>query len=209
MSILENSQNRGIILVAFDFDGTLTTKDTLLEFVRFTHGLPRLILGVLRYSPLLLLMKMGLYSNGKLKELIFAYFYGGESYEQFVLWGKNFSHLAESMQNMPMIQRLQWHVSKGHTVCIVSASVDEWVRPICLKLGVDEVIATRVEVSSEGKLTGRFSTPNCYGAQKVERLLEVYPRCSISYLYAYGDSQGDKELLAFADEGVKICRTQT
>ena len=201
MSILENPPNRDIILVAFDFDGTLTTKDTFLEFVRFTHGLPRLILGILRYSPWLLLMKMGRYSNGKLKELIFAYFYKGVSYEQFVQWGKEFSHKAKSMLNTSMLKRLQRHASEGHTLCVVSASMDEWVRPICLKLGVDEVIATRVEVSSEGKLTGRFCSPNCYGAQKVERLLEVYPQGRISYLYAYGDSRGDKELLEFADEG--------
>jgi HAD superfamily hydrolase (TIGR01490 family) len=145
-------------------------------------------------------MKMGRYSNGKLKERIFAYFYSGVSYEQFVQWGKEFSHMAESMLNTSMLKRLQWHASEGHTLCVVSASMDEWVRPICQKIGVDEVIATRVEVSSEGKLTGRFSSPNCYGAQKVERLLEVYPQGSISYLYAYGDSQGDKELLEFADE---------
>lgn len=56
-------------------------------------------------------------------------------------------------------------------------------------------------IAFEGKLTGRFSSPNCYGAQKVDRLLEVYPQGNISYLYAYGDSQGDKELLEFADEG--------
>lgn len=201
MRILEKYPYRGVILVAFDFDGTLTTKDTFLAFVRFTHGLPRMILGILRYSPWLLLMMMGRYSNGKLKERIFAYFYSGVSYEQFVQWGKEFSHMAESMLNTSMLKRLQRHASEGHTLCVVSASVDEWVRPICLNLGVDEVIATRVEVSSEGKLTGRFSSPNCYGAQKVERLLEVYPQGSISYLYAYGDSRGDKELLEFADEG--------
>jgi HAD superfamily hydrolase (TIGR01490 family) len=109
--------------------------------------------------------------------------------------------MAESMLNTSMLKRLQRHASEGHTLCVVSASMDEWVRPICQKIGVDEVIATRVEVSSEGKLTGRFSSPNCYGAQKVDRLLEVYPQGSISYLYAYGDSQGDKELLEFADEG--------
>lgn len=201
MSIFENPPNRDIILVAFDFDGTLTTKDTFLEFVRFTHDLPRLILGILRYSPWLLLMNMGCYSKGKLKERIFAYFYSGVSYEQFVQWGKDFSHKAKSMLNTSMLKRLQRHASEGHTLCVVSASIDEWVRPICQKIGVDEVIATRVEVSSEGKLTGRFSSPNCYGAQKVERLLEVYPQGRISYLYAYGDSRGDKELLEFADEG--------
>ena len=200
MSILNSPKNKKIILAAFDFDGTLTTKDTFLAFVRFTHGFPRMILGFLRFSPWFVLMKMGRYSNGALKERIFAYFYRGASYVQFVQWGKDFSHEAISMLNTSMLKRLQWHASNGHTLCVVTASIDEWVRPICLKLGVDEVIATRVEVSSEGTLTGSFSSPNCYGAQKVRRLFEVYPQCRIGYLYAYGDSRGDKELLDFADE---------
>jgi hypothetical protein len=54
-------------IYAFDFDGTLTTRDTLLEFIRFVFGIRRMLFGFLIYSPLLILMKLRLYSNYKAK----------------------------------------------------------------------------------------------------------------------------------------------
>ena len=62
------------VVAAFDFDGTLTTRDTLLAFIRFTHGRRGLLGGLLRYAPCLLLMRMGLYPNWKAKERFFSHF---------------------------------------------------------------------------------------------------------------------------------------
>lgn len=191
------------IVAAFDFDGTLTTTDTLIAFVRFTHGRCRLFLGFLRYAPWLLMMKLGLYPNGKAKEKVFSHFYKGMTYIQFVHWCHGFADVAEEMLNRQMIKTLQQHQTKGHTVCVVTASIDEWVRPICKRLCVNTVLATRIEVSPDGILTGRFVTPNCYGAQKVERLLDMFPKRQSYKLYAYGDSRGDNELLAIADKGFR------
>lgn len=188
------------VIAAFDFDGTLTTTDTLIAFVRFTHGRRRLFLGFLRYAPWLLMMKLGLYPNWKAKEKVFSYFYKGMTHRQFVQWGHDFADVAEAMLNRQMIKTLRQHQAKGHTVCVVTASIDEWVQPICERLGVNAVLATRIEVSPDGKLTGRFLSPNCYGAQKVVRLLDVFPKRQSYKLYAYGDSHGDNELLAFADK---------
>ena len=61
------------------------------------------------------------------------------------------------------------------------------------------VLGTQIEVKN-GNLTGRFLTKNCYGQEKVNRILALYPDRNTYYLIAYGDSRGDKELLAFADE---------
>lgn len=55
-------------IYAFDFDGTLTTRDTLLAFIRYARGDRRFVLGMLRYAPLLVLMKLGLYANWKVKQ---------------------------------------------------------------------------------------------------------------------------------------------
>lgn len=192
------------LVAAFDFDGTLTTRDSLIAFIRFTHGRRRLFLGFLRYAPWLLMMKLGLYPNGKAKDKVFSYFYKGMTHRQFVKWGHDFADVAEAMLNRKMIMTLRQHQAKGHTVCVVTASVDEWVRPICERLGVNTVLATRIEVSPDGKLTGRFLTPNCYGTQKVVRLLDTFPHRKSYKLYAYGDSRGDYELLAIADKGCNL-----
>ena len=191
-------------MAAFDFDGTLTTADTLLAFVRFTHGWRRAATGFLCHAHWLLLMKLGLYPGWKVKERVFSHFYKGTALGQFVQWGRDFADVALTMLNGQTAERLRQHLAEGHKVCVVTASIDEWVRPVCERLGVGTVLATRVEVSPEGVLTGRFLSPNCRGAQKVVRLLEVFPRRQSYRLYAYGDSRGDDELLALADEGVRI-----
>lgn len=79
---------------------------------------------------------------------------------------------------------------------IVSASIDNWVQPFFPQV---KVLGTQIEVK-DGCLTGRFLTKNCYGQEKVNRILALYPDRNTYHLTAYGDSRGDKELLAFADE---------
>lgn len=192
------------VVAAFDFDGTLTKTDTLIAFIRFTHGRHRLFLGYLRYAPWLLMMKLGLYPNGKAKEKVFSHFYKGLTYRQFAQLGRDFADVIEVMLNSQMVTTLHQHQAEGHIVCVVTASIEEWVRPVCERLGVNMVFATHIEVLPDGILTGRFLTPNCNGSQKEERLLEVFPDRQSYKLYAYGDSRGDNELLAIADKGCKV-----
>ena len=192
------------IIAAFDFDGTLTVKDSFPAFMMFATGTWRALAGFLLYSPLLVLMKLRLYPNDVVKERLFSFFFKGWEYERFQALGQAFADEIETMRNEPTIKRLQEHISQGDTVYIVSASIREWVEPWCLKMGANAVIATEVEVDDSGKLTGRFKTPNCNGQEKVTRLLQVEPQRDSYHLAAYGDSRGDEPLLALADTGTKI-----
>lgn len=79
-------------LYAFDFDGTLTTRDTLLEFIRFACGTRRFLLGFLLFAPLLVLMKLGLYHNGKAKQKVFAHFFRGMAVDAFDTLCQDFAH---------------------------------------------------------------------------------------------------------------------
>ena len=79
---------------------------------------------------------------------------------------------------------------------IVSASIDNWVQPFFAQV---KVLGTQIEVVN-GKLTGQFLSKNCYGQEKVNRILTLYPNRQDYHLTAFGDSRGDKELLAWADE---------
>ena len=81
---------------------------------------------------------------------------------------------------------------------MVSASVEEWILPWCLTIGITHVIATRLE-QEDKILTGRLSTKNCYGLEKVQRIKGVFDLEGFSTIYAYGDSVGDKELIDIAD----------
>ena len=193
-------------IFAFDFDGTLTTRDTLLEFIRFACGTPRFLLGFLLYSPLLVLMKLRLYSNGKAKQKVFAHFFKGMTIEAFDALCQDFARTHRHLLRPEVGCQLEQALSEGAEVLIVSASIDNWVRPFFEGDRSQEsgdrrlhIIGTQIEVT-DGRLTGRFLTPNCYGQEKVRRILALYPERSAYHLTAFGDSQGDREMLAFADE---------
>lgn len=190
-------------VAVFDFDGTLTTKDTLLEFIKFTHGESALYMGLSIFAPLLILMKLHLFPNWKAKQMVFSWFYENLDYDKFTDCGQRFANYVETIRNESIVKKLQELQASGADIYVVSASIDDWVRPFCNRLGVKEVLGTKVEIK-DGKLTGSFLTKNCYGQEKVNRLLEVEPNRNEYFLYAFGDSRGDKEMLEFADEGIKV-----
>lgn len=191
-------------IAVFDFDGTLTTRDSFLAFIKWACGPVSYYVGFLRFAPQLLLMFMHLYPNWKAKERIFAHFFKGWQYSWFQALGVEFATELDTMRNEPVIGRLKEHIDHGDTVYVISASLPEWVEPWCLQLGVNAVLATEIEVNDQGRITGRFKTKNCFGQEKVDRLLKVEPERETYVLHAYGDSRGDLELLAFADEATHV-----
>ena len=181
---------------AFDFDGTLTTKDTLIEFIRYAKGSMALGLGFMRYAHLLVLMKIGLYPNYKAKQKVFAHFFKDTTLDDFNALCKAFAASSSHLLRPNAIEAIKHAIKEGSEVLIVSASIDNWVQPFFPQV---KVVGTQIEVI-DGKLTGRFLSKNCYGQEKVNRILSLYPNRHDYHLTAYGDSRGDKEMLAFADE---------
>lgn len=193
----------------FDFDGTLTNADTLLEFIRYACGRRRFFIGFALFSPLLVLMKLHLYPNYRAKQRLFAWYFKGMSIDNFDLVCRRFAHHNQRLMRQKALDKLREIFHNNETLCVVSASIDNWVRPFFDNLSKAsrsdfQVIGTEVEVDTDGVLTGRFRTHNCYGAEKVRRVLEAMPQLKSNrddfWVIACGDSRGDKELLEFADE---------
>ena len=182
-------------IVVFDFDGTLTKEDSLLAFIRYVHGTVAFWCGFLLYTPILVLMLLKCYPHGKAKEKIFSYFFKGISIEKFNMVCQQFAAAHRHLLRPQGVATVEEAQNAGADVVIISASVDNWVQPFFPTV---KVLGTQIEVR-DGCLTGRFLTRNCFGQEKVNRLLEVYPDRKDYHLTAYGDSQGDRELLAFAD----------
>ena len=189
-------------IYAFDFDGTLTTKDTLLEFIRFAKGSGQMFRGFLLFSPLLILMKLHLFPNWKVKQKIFSYFFKGMKIDDFNALCTRFAERNKHLLRPAGIEKVRQAIAEEHTtVLIISASIDNWVRPFFDEIDKKiQVLGTQIE-TKESRLTGQFTTKNCYGEEKVNRLTALYPHREAYYLIAFGDSRGDKELLAFADKG--------
>ena len=189
-------------IYAFDFDGTLTTKDTLLEFIRFAKGSGQMFCGFLLFSPLLILMKLHLFPNWKVKQKIFSYFFKGMKIDDFNALCTRFAERNKHLLRPAGIEKVRQTIDEEHnTVLIISASIDNWVRPFFDEIDKKiQVLGTQIE-TKEDRLTGQFTSKNCYGEEKVNRLTALYPHREAYYLIAFGDSRGDKELLAFADKG--------
>ena len=188
-------------IYAFDFDGTLTTKDTLLEFIRFAKGSGQMFRGFLLFSPLLLLMKLHLYPNWKAKQQVFSYFFKGMNIDDFNALCTRFAEQNKHLLRPAGIEKVRQAIEEEQaTVLIISASIDNWVRPFFDEIDKKiQVLGTQIE-TKEGCLTGQFTTKNCYGQEKVNRLTALYPHREAYDLIAFGDSRGDKELLDFADK---------
>ena len=191
-------------IYCFDFDGTLTTSDTLLEFIKYAKGRGRFLMVFLMYSPLLVLMKLHLYPNWKAKQQIFAHLFAGMRIEKFDALCRGFAEESQHLLRPKGITLMHEALVAGAQVFIVSASIDNWVRPFfdIRNLKGVQVLGTQIEVE-DGKLTGRFKSNNCYGKEKVHRIAEALKSFERSEyeIEAFGDSHGDKEMLAFADKG--------
>lgn len=191
-------------IYCFDFDGTLTTSDTLLEFIKYAKGRGRFLMVFLMYSPLLVMMKLHLYPNWKAKQQIFAHLFAGMRIEKFDALCRGFAEENQHLLRPKGITLMHEALVAGAQVFIVSASIDNWVRPFfdIRNLKGVQVLGTQIEVE-DGKLTGRFKSNNCYGKEKVHRIAEALKSFERSEyeIEAFGDSRGDKEMLAFADKG--------
>ena len=186
-------------LALFDFDGTVTTCDSFLLFIRYAVGERKFLLGAAVLSPQILLYLMGKYPNYQLKQDFLKYFFTGWEEEMFNETARRFS--AEKIpgilrpQAMECIRR---HHEQGDHVVLVSASLENTLAAWCRETGVD-LLATRLEIV-EGRVTGRLRGKNCWGDEKVIRIKKEYNTQTFDEVYAYGDSSGDRAMLELADK---------
>jgi phosphatidylglycerophosphatase C len=185
-------------IAAFDFDGTITKYDSLLFFIWYSVSIFKLGLGTFKMLPTLMLYKLKVIPNYQAKEKLFSMFYQNLTLTAFDDLGVRFTAQLNKLIKPEALEKLAWHKQMGHEIVIISASVENWIKPWAAAQGIQTVLATKIEVKN-GELTGRFLSKNCYGAEKVNRLLAQYPERNEYKLYFYGDSNGDKELLAQAD----------
>lgn len=186
----------------FDFDGTISKQDSLFLFLKFLVGKKRFYMGMLLHIHVLVGYFLHILTNHRAKEKLSVYFFGGYKQEDFLQKSKNFLPVLKTTLKNSALQRLQWHKDRGDAIAIVSASFEAYLKPLCREFHI-ECIGTTLEVC-EGKLSGRFTSPNCYGIQKVKRIQNNYTLSNYEKIYVYGDSAGDKEMLELATIGCKF-----
>ncbi len=197
----------------FDFDGTITTKDTLLEFIRFSKGPYRFCLGFALSSPWILAYKLKLIPNQRAKEKVLRFFFRHYPLSRFQEDCDRFSRAALPALIRPKalreINRLQ---AAGADVVIVSASPGNWIRGWTDHVNA-ALIATRLETTPAAahpatpsatdtpagaapeRLTGNIEGHNCHGPEKVRRIQQEYDLTVYTEIYTYGDTSGDRPML--------------
>ncbi len=185
-------------LALFDFDGTITTRDSLPDFIQYAVGKPAYYFGLLILSPILLSYLAGIVSNHFAKQKLISWHFKGWQPDKFQKIAEQYSHnKIDTMLRNEAIDKLQWHQQRGDRVIVVSASMEDWLKPWCDARGI-ELLATRLAVSNN-ILTGKFETANCHGEEKLKRVHQVADIECFEAVYAYGDSSGDSAMLAVAN----------
>jgi HAD superfamily hydrolase (TIGR01490 family) len=188
------------VVAAFDFDCTLTRRDTLLPFLLHTLGAGAVARHALVLSPTLAAYALGLVNNGVAKERVLVRCLGGKRWDELQQEAEQFAlFVLPGLLREEAMQRLDWHKRQGHRCVVISASLELYVRPWAQRAGFDEVIATHLETREDGRITGKLSGENCFGIEKTRRLQALLGARDGYTLYAYGDSRGDRELLSLAD----------
>lgn len=187
-------------IAIFDFDGTLTQKDTFIEFIKYAKGIHFYYISLFLLSPVLILYLAGIISNKKAKEMIFAFHFKNMLIHKFEDLCSSFNNRIDEILNWGVYQKMIEHSNNKDELIIISASVENWILPWAASHGVNTVLGTKIEVKSD-KITGKFSSPNCYGIEKVNRLISYLGELSRKdlHLTAYGNSRGDADLMNYAD----------
>lgn len=187
------------VVAFFDFDGTITRKDTLFEIIRYQKGAFALYVGMAMLSPLLVMFKLKLISNQQMKEIVLRFFFRGMQLAEFQRLCDEFcKERLPGLLRPKALNAIAWHQAEGHQVYIVTASAENWVEPWSKSLNIP-CLGSKLEVRN-GTLTGALEGRNCNGDEKVCRIRDAVRLTIFNTIYAYGDSSGDKEMLALADQ---------
>jgi len=194
---------RGV--AAFDFDGTISRRDTLGPFLARVAGTNALVRTLLTRTPQFAAVTLGRADRDLEKQAVIARLLGGRTAESVAAMGRAYAeHLWNQQRFRPeILERLQWHRERDHEIVIVSASLDSYLVPLAPRLGVAHVISCSLEADASGLVTGRLLGGNVRGEEKAVRLRQ-WLGADPAELWAYGDSSGDDELLAMADHPTRV-----
>ena len=183
----------------FDFDGTITKDDSTAKFIRYFFGDLVFIKGVIILLPTIIAYKLKIVTNNEIKRRLITYFFKGIDIKHFTEKAKEFSlNMIDPLIRKKALDRISWHKSNGDELVIVSASINLWLLPWCEKNKIS-LIATELEIINN-KITGNLISKNCFGPEKVKRILKSYDLSNYDCIYAYGNSRGDYEMLELATE---------
>jgi phosphatidylglycerophosphatase C len=185
-------------LVLFDFDGTITTRDSFWLLIFFTHKIDTIFFKLIKNFPGWFLFKLGILSSTTFKEKVLSSFYKDIETEQFNAICFEFISEIQKYLRKNILIKLDHYLASGDDIVVVSASCSSWIKPFCDTLGL-KLIATEMGFTNH-RFSGKLKTANCKGGEKVRRIIEELDLTQYEKIIAYGDSKSDLPMINLADE---------
>ena len=198
----------GQAIVAFDFDGTLTIRDSFTAFLRWRAGAGGWFLGLTRMAPALAAYAQDR-DRGRIKAASVKEFLGGVSRETLEADARRFADQAwRGFMRPDALATWEDWGRRGAWRVIVTASPETTVRPFAERLGADDLLGTALVFDDQDRITGAFAGPNCRGEEKVRRLRAAYGP-DMALAAAYGDTSGDTEMIAAGEvKGFRVFKAR-
>lgn len=186
-------------IVAFDFDGTVTIRDSFSSFLKWRAGGLRWWTGCVKLIPAGLVYLFDR-DRGRIKAAAVREFLKGVPRERLEADARRFAeqHSRSLLRPDAVAAWKRWREQSVRLI-VVTASPDIVVAPFARGLGADMVVGTQLAFDPQNRVIGTFSGPNCRGPEKVVRLKELFGP-DVRLKAAYGDTGGDTEMLAIAEE---------
>lgn len=169
----------------YDFDKTIYNGDSTIDFYLYCiKKHPKLILNMPKQFIYIFLYIFGKYNKTQFKEHFYTFLKKLQNVDIDIenFWKRNNKKIKQFYKNI-----------KTDNDIVISASPEFLLEPICNQLGINKLIASKVD-----KLTGKYDGLNCYAEEKVERFREIFSNEKIDNFYS--DSLSDSPLANIADK---------
>ena len=192
-------------IYVFDFDGTITTRDTFALFLRYYAGTARWALNITKLLPTFVAYKLGRIDRHTVKHAVINRFFAGEPADDVEARAAQFAQeVIPNLIRPAAHERLKELLGSPNcgpeSLYICSASIGPYLRAWASSCGVHEqnVMSTELSVDN-GRITEGLSGYNVWGSNKVRRILDQFMPHSVRIVEAYGDTRGDREMLHAAE----------
>lgn len=186
-------------LALFDFDGTITRRELFPDFIRSAISRRRWFWGRLLLSPWVVGYQLGLVSGTTIRAAIVRLAFSGVPRSEVEAKAREFAQnvIPTELRDQAMA-RIDWHRRRGDEIVVVSGALDLYLAPWCRTQNLKLICSSLAH--QNGVLNGRYQGRQCVAEQKADRVRELYDLSRFERIYAYGDTQEDRQLLNLAHE---------
>ena len=192
-------------IFVFDFDGTITTRDTFALFLKYYAGTTCWLMNITRLMPTFIAYKMGRTDRHAVKKAVINQFFAGKLAADVQAKAVQFAdEIIPDLIRPAALDRIKVLLADPkcgpESLYICSASIGPYLRCWANSVGIHEehVMSTELEIVNK-RITGGLDGYNVWGANKVRRIIDQFASKSVKIKEAYGDTRGDQEMLHAAE----------